>query len=407
MKIDINILLDKIHGRLDEEGTILFENWLNSDARHRPYFEKLEQRELASNYSEAELSEEKLSRYRQQFSVKIKSSGRRKRLRRQIFFATGMAALIMLFIFIKLFRDQNQNGNDASLLFTEITKTNDKEETNTFAKMPKVSNKKVQLITAKGEKISLLEMVPDESAKIQDFQLSDDKMALTYSAVNSDEGPGLNKLLVDRGAEFRITLSDGTKIHLNSDSKLEYPTVFNDKERRVYLQGEAYFEVTRNEDRPFIVCTGVTEIKVLGTEFNINSRNPESVRTTLVSGKVTLKSEKMEEVQLKPGFTAIMNPATGALDINDKDIQCYIGWKTGNYLFESTSLSDILNELAIWYDLSIDYQTEEAYKETFTGSLSRNLSIDKLIQLIERTNYLTLELKGKILVVKNRIISVG
>jgi len=407
MKIDINILLDKIHGRLDEEGTILFENWLNSDARHRPYFEKLEQRELASNYSEAELSEEKLSRYRQQFSVKIKSSGRRKRLRRQIFFATGMAALIMLFIFIKLFRDQNQNGNDASLLFTEITKTNDKEETNTFAKMPKVSNKKVQLITAKGEKISLLEMVPDESAKIQDFQLSDDKMALTYSAVNSDEGPGLNKLLVDRGAEFRITLSDGTKIHLNSDSKLEYPTVFNDKERRVYLQGEAYFEVTRNEDRPFIVCTGVTEIKVLGTEFNINSRNPESVRTTLVSGKVTLKSEKMEEVQLKPGFTAIMNPVTGALDINEKDIQCYIGWKTGNYLFESTSLSDILNELAIWYDLSIDYQTEEAYKETFTGSLSRNLSIEKLIQLIERTNYLTLELKGKTLVVKNKIISVG
>jgi len=407
MKIDINILLDKIHGRLDEEGKILFDNWLNSDTRHSAYFEKLEQRELASNYEAAELSEEKLRKYRQLFIVKMKSAGKRKQQRRQIFFAAGVAALILLFIFIRLFTEERQNGNNTFSLFTEKSTKIEKEESDPLTKMPKVSNKKVQLITAKGEKISLLEMVPDESAKIQDFQLSDDKMALTYSAVNSDEGPGLNKLLVDRGAEFRITLSDGTKIHLNSDSKLEYPTVFNEKERRVYLQGEAYFEVTRNEDRPFIVCTGVTEIKVLGTEFNINSRNPESVRTTLVSGKVTLKSEKMEEVQLKPGFTAIMNPVTGALDINEKDIQCYIGWKTGNYLFESTSLSDILNELAIWYDLSIDYQTEEAYKETFTGSLSRNLSIEKLIQLIERTNYLTLELKGKTLVVKNKIISVG
>ncbi len=407
MKIDINILLDKINGRLDKDGEILFDNWLNSDVRHRTYFEKLEQRELASDYNESELSEEKYSNFRHLFISKIKSAGKRKKQRRQIFFATGIAALILIFIFIKLFKADEQNLNNTTQFFTDNVKKTEKQEQDSFAKMPKVSNKKVQLITAKGEKISLLEMVPGETAKVQDFQLSEDKMALTYTETVAENIQGLNTLLVDRGAEFRINLTDGTKIHLNSDSKLEYPTVFSDKERRVYLKGEAYFEVTRNEDKPFIVCIGSTEIKVLGTEFNINSRNPESVRTTLVSGKVTVKSAKTDEVQLQPGFTAIMNPVTGKYDINNKDIQCYIGWKTGNYLFESTCLSDILNELAIWYDLSIEYQTEQAYEETFTGSLSRNLSIDKLIQLIERTNYLTLELKGKTLVVKNKIISVG
>jgi len=403
MKIDINILLDKIHGRpLDEEKRALLENWLNSDESHRAYFEKLEKRELGLSENQDELAEEKQSEYRQQFVEKIKLAGKRKKRQRlQMLSALGAASLILLFFVIKSFVGEKRELI-VPAVFTEVLKSNRIEKQDSFAKVPKVSNKKVQLITAKGEKISLLDIKSDESVKSQSFELSEDKMALTYSETIPEKDQGLNTLLVDRGAEFRITLSDGTKIHLNSDSKLEYPTVFNDKERRVFLQGEAYFEVTKDENRPFIVSAGSTEIKVLGTEFNVNSRKPESIKATLVSGSVTVKSSKIEEVQLKPGFTAIVNPLAGSLDIDDKDIQYYIGWNTGNYLFESTSLSDILNELAIWYDLSVEYQTEQANEETFTGSLSRNLSIDKLIQLIERTNYLSLELKGKTLIVKNR-----
>jgi ferric-dicitrate binding protein FerR (iron transport regulator) len=403
MKIDINILLDKIHGRpLDEEKRALLENWLNSDESHRAYFEKLEKRELGLSENQYELTEEKQSEYKQQFVDKIKLAGKRKKRQRlQMLSALGAASLILLFFVIKSFVGEKRELI-VPAVFTEVLKSNRIEKQDSFAKVPKVSNKKVQLITAKGEKISLLDIKSDESVKSQSFELSEDKMALTYSETIPEKDQGLNTLLVDRGAEFRITLSDGTKIHLNSDSKLEYPTVFNDKERRVFLQGEAYFEVTKDENRPFIVSAGSTEIKVLGTEFNVNSRKPESIKATLVSGSVTVKSSKIEEVQLKPGFTAIVNPLAGSLDIDDKDIQYYIGWNTGNYLFESTSLSDILNELAIWYDLSVEYQTEQANEETFTGSLSRNLSIDKLIQLIERTNYLSLELKGKTLIVKNR-----
>lgn len=399
MKIDIHILLDKIYGRLDEQENILFESWLSSDEKHRAYFEKLKQRELKSDYNEIELSDEKQNKYRKLFLINLKLAGiRKKNQRRRMLYIFGAAALIILFASISLFTEENKRI-DAFSTFTEVFY---KKVPTAFAKAPKVSNKKVQLITARGEKISLLDVVSDESIKTQSFELSDDKMALTYSETNDVNNKGINTLLVERGAEFRITLSDGTLIHLNSDSKLYYPTVFIGNERRVSLQGEAYFEVARNEHKPFIVSVGSTEIRVLGTEFNVNSRKPEAITTTLVSGSVALKSPKMAEIQLKPGFTAIVDPTNGSLDINDNDVQRYIGWNTGNYLFENTSLSDILDELSIWYDMAVVYQTEQAAEEKFTGSLSRNLSIEKLIQLIERTNYLNLELKGKTLIVKDR-----
>ncbi len=404
MKIDINILLDKIYGRLDDDNKLLFESWLNSDSRHRIYFEKLEQRELASNCSNEELSDDKLQRHRQQFIDKIRFLNLIKKNRKQRrFFIASAAAIIILVLFIELFSKVDNDVNTNSIFTGMLNKTIEKTEVPPFAKKPKISNKKVQLITATGEKISLLEMEAGKTATAQSFQLSEDKTALSYSYTNVDgKVQGLNTLMVNRGAEFKIVLSDGTKIHLNSDSRLEYPTIFNDNERKVYLKGEAYFEIAHDKNKPFIVCVGSTEVKALGTVFNINARIPESVKTTLVSGSVSVKSKMIDEVLLKPGYTAIIDPVKGSLDIDDRDIQCYVGWVTGNYMFEERSLSDILNELAIWYDLSVDYQTKQADEETFTGSLSRNLSIEKLIQLIERTNCLSLQLNEKTLVVKDK-----
>lgn len=402
MKIDISILLNKIHGELDEQEKQAFESWIDSDSRHRAYFDHLRHRELEPDNPEHNLSEEQYAAYRQLFISTVKPAEKeRKNQKRQLFYAVSAVASVLIIISIILFTKENEKiSRDA--VFAETPEEIEVKEPVPFAKEPKVTNNKVRLVTAKGEKISLYDIDPDKYSGTQAFQLSNDKTSLIYSSTNTEKSQGLNTLFVERGAEFKITLGDGTKIHLNSDSKLEYPTAFDADERRVTLQGEAYFEVAANDDKPFIVCIGSTEIKVLGTEFNINSRQTECVRTTLVSGSVAVKSAKTEEIRLEPGFTATLNPITGSVDISDKDIECYIGWKTGNYVFERTSLSDILNELAIWYDLRIDYQTTQADEETFTGSLSRNLSINRLIQLIERTNHLSLELKGKKIIVRDR-----
>lgn len=405
MKIDIGTLLDKINGRLDQDENLMVENWLLADEKHRVYFEKLKMH--SSQQHTAKLSDEDVEINRQRFINRLQHENhkRENRLRSKILIATTVAASLILFIIgIKQFSKEQTIESASSSTFAESINNQidtEQEKTLPIEKRHKISNKQVRLITAKGEELSLDEIESGKSLESQAFELANDKKGLTYTKSDSkEEIQKLNTLLVDRGAEFRITLCDGTTVHLNSDTKLEYPTAFNEKERKVYLQGEAYFEVAKDKSKPFIVCSGSTEIRVLGTEFNVNSRKPEAITTTLVSGSVAIKSENTETVQLKPGFTATINPIKGSLEIDDKDIQCYIGWMTGNYLFESTPLSDILNELAIWYDLKIDYQTNRANTEIFTGSLSRNLSIDKLIQLIERTNYLDLELKNKTIVVK-------
>lgn len=405
MKIDIGTLLDKINGRLDQDENLMVENWLLADEKHRVYFEKLKMH--SSQQHTTKLSDEDVEINRQRFinCLQHENHKRENRLRSKILIATTVAASLILFIIgIKQFSKEQTIESASSSTFAESINNQfdiEQEEELPVEKRHKISNKQVRLITAKGEELSLDEIESGKSLESQEFKLTEDKKGFAYSnSAKSNESKKLNTLLVARGAEFNITLCDGTIVHLNSDSKLKYPTAFSEKERKVFLEGEAYFEVKKDRNRPFIVCSGATEIQVLGTEFNVNSRKPESITTTLVSGSVVVKSETTEAVQLIPGFTATINPIKGSFEIDDKDIQCYIGWRTGNYLFESAPLSDILDELAIWYDLKIDYQTNRANTEIFTGSLSRNLSIDKLIQLIERTNYLDLELKNKTIVVK-------
>ncbi len=387
MKIDIGILLKKISDSLDENEEVMFQNWLAADERHRIYFENLKRNMAQSS------QKEKKSK-----SLPLKV----------LFRVTVAASLVLLIVSIHFFIEK---GEKEALLSSSVIDSTERsidieqERSLPIEKKHKVSNKRVRLITAKGEQLSLEEMESRKSSATQAFALNEDKKGLTYSKKDIfNKESALNTLVVERGAEFHITLSDGTKVHLNSDSRLKYPSFFNEKERRVYLEGEAYFEVVKNGNKPFIVCSGSTEVEVVGTEFNVNSRNPESIKTTLVRGSVIVKSDKIEPIQLHPGFTAILDPIDGIVDISNKDIRCYIGWKTGDYLFESSSLSDILNELAIWYDLTIDYQTNEADNEIFTGSLSRNLPIANLIQLIEQTNYLNIELKNKTLIVKGRTI---
>ncbi|HBL33653.1 MAG TPA: hypothetical protein DDZ96_07530 [Porphyromonadaceae bacterium] len=413
MKIDISILLEKINENLDENEEVMFQNWLAADERHRDYFENLKKNMAQSSQKEIKLRKKDKQRYRKQFINRLRLAGRKEEKSKSLTFkvlfrVTVAASLVLLIVSIPFFIEK---GEKEAPLFSSVIESLEspidleKESSLPIEKKHKVSNKRVRLITAKGEQLSLEEMESSKSLAPQSFKLNRDKKGLTYSKKNIlNKESTLNTLVVERGAEFHITLSDGTKIHLNSDSRLKYPTSFNEKERRVYLEGEAYFEVAKNVNKPFIVCSGLTEVEVVGTQFNVNSRNPESIKTTLVLGSVIVKSEKIEPVQLKPGFTAVLNPIEGILDVGNKDIRCYIGWKTGDYLFESTPLSDILNELAIWYDLTIDYQTNEADNEIFTGSLSRNLPIANLIQLIEQTNYLNIELKNKTLIVKDRTI---
>lgn len=213
-------------------------------------------------------------------------------------------------------------------------------------------------------------------------------------------GEGWKKIAVGRGAEYEMELDDGTHIWLNSDSRLYFPEHFEADERRVMLEGEAYFSVTKDAAHPFIVQARGVNIKVYGTEFNVVARQENSVRTTLVSGSVAVKFEnEQQETVLTPGLTAEVNASTHQLNISQCNTEVHAGWKDGKFCFEDTPLNVLFAELALWYDLQVDFETPQAGEECFTGSLSRNMALVDLLRVLQSTTYVSFRLKGRHLTV--------
>ncbi|MET6996321.1 FecR family protein [Chitinophaga defluvii] len=157
-----------------------------------------------------------------------------------------------------------------------------------------------------------------------------------------------------KGGQYRVTLSDGTRVWLNAASSLSYPTSFNGKDREVTLHGEAYFEVSQHASQPFIVHTPKQDIKVLGTEFNINCYQDEGKTvTTLVTGSVRLESSGGLPLQMRPGEQALLDKED--FNVAMVDVSLYTAWKDGDFRFRATPLIEVLHQLERWYDLDIDY----------------------------------------------------
>jgi hypothetical protein len=159
-----------------------------------------------------------------------------------------------------------------------------------------------------------------------------------------------NTMFNPRGSKVQpLTLSDGTKVWLNSESSIKYPTAFTGNERRVEITGEAYFSVTHNDKQPFKVNANGTIIEDLGTEFNVNAYTDEtSVKTTLINGIVRIGT-----IQLKPGQQAINDKLNNEV----VDVQQILAWKTGFYEYDNYNVTVIMRQLARWYDVSIEYKS--------------------------------------------------
>lgn len=192
---------------------------------------------------------------------------------------------------------------------------------------------------------------------------NDSLLGLSYKQVhindiNLAESEIYSTLVVPTGGFYPLELSDGTRVWLNSESELRFPVKFLSDKRQVTLKGEAYFTVKKDSTKPFIVHIENASVEVLGTTFNINTYgDDENIYTTLVNGSVRFVSEKnKQEVILKPGMQSVMNTRTGNTDIRQVDVQDYISWKEGRFVFHSMTLESIMQQLRRWYDIQVFYQ---------------------------------------------------
>ena len=270
--------------------------------------------------------------------------------------------------------------------------------------------KKALLILADNTKINLTD---ENNATIETFNsvINNESGRLSYEEKDAGEpqNPKLvsskyNTLIIPKGGEFQLELSDGTKIFINSNSKLEYPEHFIGNVRKVYLEGEAFFEVAHNKSKPFIVETREYNINVLGTSFNIcNYENDEMIHTTLVEGKVELSSVKEspnEKIILKPNQQFILDKYNHETKIIEVDTELYTSWTKGYFYFEDETLENIIKKLERWYSLEVFYMNNEIRYKTFSGKLPRFENFNTILKMLENIDNVCFEVNDQTIIIK-------
>jgi len=204
-----------------------------------------------------------------------------------------------------------------------------------------------------------------------------------------------NSLIVPYGKRSKLMLEDGTTVWVNSGSKLIYPVTFTDKNREVYLEGEAYFEVSEDKSKPFIVQTKIMDIKVLGTGFNITAYgNEDKASAVLVHGSIELNVNKhalfsSKKKVILPQERAIYDAKGNTLNVKDVDTEFYVSWKDGYMKFNNSKLKTIIDRMEKYYDVHISIRDADLLGKTFTGKLDLKQDIDEVINIICATTSLT------------------
>ena len=313
-----------------------------------------------------------LSRIQSSSPTKQRSSPLGKRLLR---YAAAAALIAILSYVVVLWKSENS----AVQVSKEMLAT-------TFAP----GGNKASLTLSNGQRITLSEAY---SGIVVDDRIAYDDGSPLFGEVVLDKKVMLT-LSTPRGGQYQVVLSDGTKVWLNAESTLHYPYVFSDNERRVELEGEAYFEVAHRKEAPFIVTTPKEEVKVLGTHFNINSYPKDEQSTVaLLQGSVQVSASNSSKKILKPGEQSVQT--AGRIEVKPINIDEAVAWKNGEFMFNNESLESVMRKVARWYDLDIRVAPELRDMQLW-GSVSRFDNFNQVLKIIKMTDdNIRFEIEGR------------
>jgi transmembrane sensor len=215
-----------------------------------------------------------------------------------------------------------------------------------------------------------------------------------------------NTLTNPRGSQvIDITLADGSKVWLNAGSSITYPVAFVGNERKVEMNGEAYFEVAHNKTKPFYVSKGAMQVQVLGTHFNVNAYDDDKeTKVTLLQGSVKVGNgqsakDNKTAVVLKPGQQAVLSRAHSPLTIHHSpDLDQVMAWKNGLFEFNETDIQTVMKQLERWYDVQVVF--DGAFTQHFNGTIKRQVNVSKVLNMLEKTGGLRFSIEGKKVIVK-------
>ena len=275
-----------------------------------------------------------------------------------------------------------------------------KQEKVVYAEVPVQPGRKQAVLTlSSGQQVMLADTIVHVNEKGMVISNFPDK-ELVYKIMNDTMKTETiyNTVTVPRGGEYKLVLADGTIVWLNSDSHIRYPVTFSGNTRQVELEGEAYFEVAKDVEKPFIVRMNEYNVRVTGTQFNVRNYSNESLATTLVEGGVQIE-RKGKVDRLRPGQQAVLE--NNEIRIRVVNVEEQVAWRHGAFGFTQCRLENIMEELARWYDVDVFYMNQQVKDYHFSAWFKRSSSINEVINILEKTKKVSLDLKGRILTVKD------
>lgn len=355
------------------------QNWLDRDDKHRRLYEHLKvsnEREIVFSNEHIEMQWQKMQEHldkRPDISLK-----------RWIQYAAAIALPL--------------------LIATSVILLSDKEDQPKMAEMqiqPGATKALLQL--ADGSYINL-DAESKQTIRNQQGEVigSDSLDVLSYYQANQTIVVEYNTIRVPRGGEYNLRLADGTHVWLNAETELTYPTHFTGDKREVKLIGEAYFDVTTNKAKPFIVKTNHSAVKVYGTQFNVMSYANEAIeQTTLVEGSIAVLHNN-KEVMVQPGQQAQLLSGSSQLEIRQVDTDLYTDWKNGIFRFEEMALKDVTTRLSRWYDVNFFFTNEAIKTRTISGAMKRSTDFSLFMSLIEKSAGAEISIEGNSVVIEGR-----
>ncbi|MCY1636546.1 FecR family protein [Marinifilum sp. D737] len=368
----IELIQEYQQGRISEEGIQKLQKWLKEDEVNSEDFAKylalFKESGALSNLDQIQKEDAWLN-----ISKSLSKPEKKTKVRRLYTWLPYAAAVVVLFAVSYFMIEQVRTDYDFGKDYN-------------FAEISSIGSKKAVLTLENGQKVNLeendKELITEADGTL--IQKNADSELIYDNASSAKDRVLYNQIEIPRGGEYSLVLADGTKVWLNSESSLRYPVQFVGNKRKVELTGEAYFEVSHNPDMPFIIASHDTEIKVLGTSFNVSAYDDEEhISTTLVEGSVELSCLGNMEL-LKPGFQATVKKGDNRFKVERVNTVLYTSWKDGVFRYKDQSLEEICHQLSRWYNVEFFF-TDHKYREyRFTGAAKKNKQLDFTLNLIEK-----------------------
>jgi transmembrane sensor len=315
----------------------------------------------------------------------------RKRFSKPLYIIIGVAAsLLLIFIIDKFFLASNAEiavpQNTACVFQRDTTAAQ-------FAILTSSDSKTApQVLQGQGIIMPKSEQQPAASAItriLHAIGFEQDEVALQNNTVT-----------IPAGKSYNITLADGTNVFMYAGSRLTYPVAFSGKERRVYLEGEAYFKVTKDKQHPFVISTEKAEAKVLGTDLNVACYKGEPCHVALLTGSVLVSNKKESRfVKLVPGQGVTVN-ADAPLSICSESMDTYNYWLSGYIYYDDTALAEIAKSLGRWYNVNVVFDNEEMKSLKVRYFCQRSESLERAVELLNSYGKFKVSIEGETLHIK-------